>query len=67
MAFAGQGHQAVGHAEHRLGSAQVEQAIRRHAPGQRLQHPALGRRVEIDQHVPAEDHVEAAQSAQILQ
>ena len=48
-------------------TAEHERAVRHKARGQQFQHLHLGRHVEIDQDVAAEDHVEAAELVVALQ
>ncbi len=62
---AGRGDEALGEAENGLGAAEIKHAIGRQPLGDRLQHPALGRLIEIDQHVAAENGVELAERAEI--
>ena len=59
-ALAGHRHQPVGQAQHGFGPAQIEHPVRRHLRGE----PSSTRpwsAVEVDQHVAAEDDVEAAE------
>src|SRR5437868_2822562 len=66
-ALAGEELEFVGDAEHRLGAAEEEEAVLRHQAGDAVQDLALGRLVEIDQHVADEDHVEPAERARVVQ
>src|SRR5690242_2200595 len=61
------GLESVRNANDRLGRAQHHEAVRLDHSCKTLEDPDLGVLVEIDQHVSAEDHVEASKMAEVLQ
>src|SRR5579875_1058322 len=59
--------EAVGDAEHRLGAAEIEEAVIGHDLTDALEHPGLGLLVEVNKDVAAEDDVEAAEDARVVE
>src|SRR5689334_3323432 len=57
----------VGDPEHRLGATKEEITVVRELPVNAPQDVALGRRVEVDQHVAAEHDVEHAERGEIVE
>src|SRR5260221_378972 len=59
--------QLVADAEDGLGAAEIEMAVRRHLAAETVEDQRLGRLVEIDQDIAAEDDIEAAESGHFVE
>src|ERR1700738_2975751 len=57
----------VGHPAHRLRRTQRKEAVRLGRLGEAIEYVDLGVLIEIDQNVPAEDHVEDPELGKIVQ